>query len=43
MNKSKLRNKFLKSRNAESKKRFNRQKNFCVGLLCETKRQRQYK
>ena len=33
MNRSKLRNKFLKTRNEESKRRFNRQRNFCVSLL----------
>ena len=38
MNLSKLRNKFLKSRNEESKSRFNHQRNLCVGLLRETKR-----
>ena len=38
MNLSKLRNKFLKSRNEESKRRFNHQRNLCVGLLRETKR-----
>ena len=38
MNRSKLRNKFLKTRNVESKRRFNRQRNFCVSLLRKTKR-----
>ena len=35
MNRSKLRNKFLKTSNEESKRRFNRQKT----LLCKTKRE----
>ena len=38
MNRSKLRNQFLKTRNEESKRRFNRQRNFCVSLLLKTKR-----
>ena len=38
MNRSKLRNKFLKTRNQESKRRFNRQRNFCVSLLRKNKR-----
>ena len=38
MNRSKLRSKFLKTRNEESKRRFNRQRNFCVRLLRKTKR-----
>ena len=38
MNRSKLRNKFLKTRNEESRRRFNRQRNFCVSLLRKTKR-----
>ena len=38
MNRSNLRNKFLKTRNEESKKHFNRQRNFCVRLLRKTKR-----
>ena len=38
MNRSKLRNKFLKTRNEESKRRFNRQRNFCVSLLRKNKR-----
>ena len=38
MNRSKLRNKFLKTRNEESRRRFNRQKNVCVSLLRKTKR-----
>ena len=38
MDRSKLRNKFLKTRNEESKRRFNRQKNFCVSLLRKIKR-----
>ena len=38
MNRSKLRNQFLKTRNKESKKRFNRQRNFCVSLLRKTQR-----
>ena len=37
-NRSKLRNKFLKTRNEESRRRFNRQRNFCVSLLHKTKR-----
>ena len=37
MNRSKLRNKFLKTRNKESKGRFNHQRNFCVSLLRRTK------
>ena len=36
MNRSKLRNKFLKNRNEESKSRFNRQKNFCFRLHHKT-------
>ena len=38
MNRSKLRNKFLETRNEESKRCFNHQRNFCVSLLCKTKR-----
>ena len=38
MNRSKLRNKFLKTRTEESKRRFYRQRNFCVSLLRKTKR-----
>ena len=30
MNRSRLGNKFLKTRNQESRRRFNRQRNFCV-------------
>ena len=37
MNTSKLRNKFLKTRNEESKWSFNRQINFCFSLLGKTK------
>ena len=37
MNRSKLRNKFLKTRNEKSRRRFNRQKNLWVILLCKTK------
>ena len=37
MNRSKLRNRFLKTRNEESKKHFNHQRNFYVNLLCKTK------
>ena len=33
LNRSKLRNKFLKTTNVESRRRFNRQRNFCVSLL----------
>ena len=32
MNTSKLRNKFLKTRNEESKRHFNHQRNFCITL-----------
>ena len=35
--KIKLKNKFLKTRNGESKECFNRQINFCVGLLRKNK------
>ena len=38
INRPKLGNKFLKTRNQESKKCLNRQWNFCVSLLCKTKR-----
>ena len=38
MNRSELRNKFLKTRNEESKRRFNRQRNFRSSLLRKTKR-----
>ena len=38
VNRSKLRNRFLKTRNEESKRCFNRQRNFCVSWLCKTKR-----
>ena len=38
MNRSKLRNKFLKTRNEEYKMRFNRQRNFCASLLRKTKK-----
>ena len=38
MNRSKLRNKFLKTRNGESKRRFNRQRYLCVSLLRKNKR-----
>ena len=37
MNRSELRNKFLKTRNEKSRRRFNRQKNLWVILLCKTK------
>ena len=37
MNRSKLRNKFLKTRNEESRRRFNRQRNFCVSLVRKSK------
>ena len=37
-NRSNLRNKFLKTRNEESQKRFNPQRNFCVSLLPKTQR-----
>ena len=36
MNTSKLRNKFLKTRNEESKRSFNRHRNFCLSLLRKT-------
>ena len=38
MYRSTLRNKFLKTRNKESKRCFNRQRNFCASLLLKTKR-----
>ena len=38
VNRSKLRNKFLKTRNKEPKERFNRQRSFCDSLLRKTKR-----
>ena len=38
MNRLKLRNKFSKTRNEESKRRFYRQRNFCISLLRKTKR-----
>ena len=38
MNRSKLRNKFLKARKEESRRCFNPQINFCVSLLRKTKR-----
>ena len=38
MNRSKLRNNLLKTRNEESRRRFNRQRNLCVSLLRKTKR-----
>ena len=38
MKRSKLRNKFLKTRNEESKKRFNRQRSFCFSFFDKTKR-----
>ena len=38
INRSKLRHKFLKTRNKESKRRFNRQRNSCVNLLRKSKR-----
>ena len=38
MNRSKPRNKFLKTRNEESRRRFNRQRNFCVSLLHKTEK-----
>ena len=38
MNRSKLRNKFLKTRTVESKRRFNCQISFCVSLLRKTER-----
>ena len=38
MNRSKLRNKFLKPRKEESKRCFNRQRNFCVSYFRKTKR-----
>lgn len=39
ISRSKVSNRFLKTRPEESKKRTNRQKNFCVSLLHETKKQ----
>ena len=38
MNRSKLRNKFLKTRNEKSRRRFNRQRNLCASLIRKTKR-----
>ena len=38
MNRSKLKNKFLKTRKEESKMRFSRHRNICVSLLRKTKR-----
>ena len=38
MSRSKLRNTFLKTTNEESKKRFNRERNFGISLLRKTKR-----
>ena len=38
MNRSKLRNKFLKTRNGVFRRRFNHQRNFCVSLLRKIKR-----
>ena len=38
MNRSKRRNKFLKIRNEESRRRFNRQRNLCVSWLRRTRR-----
>ena len=38
MNRSKLRNKLLKTKNEESRRRFNRQRNLSVRLLRKTKR-----
>ena len=38
MNRSKRRNKFLKIRNEESRRRFNRQRNLCVSWLRKTRR-----
>ena len=38
MSRSKLRNKFLKTRTVESKRRFNCQISFCVSLLRKTER-----
>ena len=38
MNRSELRNKFLKTRNEKSRRRFNRQRNLCASLLRKTKR-----
>ena len=37
INRSKLRNKFLKTRSEESKRRFNHQTNFCVSFLGKLK------
>ena len=38
MSRSKLRNKFLKTRNEESRRRFNHHGNYCVSLLRKNKR-----
>ena len=38
MNRSRLRNKFLKSRSVESRMKYNKQRNICVALLRKTKR-----
>ena len=38
MSRLKLTKKLLKTRNEESKRRFNRQRNFCVSLLHKTKK-----
>ena len=38
MNRSKRRNKFLKTRNQEFRRRFNRKRNLCVSLLHKIKR-----
>ena len=38
MNRSKLRNKLLKTRNEESRRHFIPERNFFVGLFCKTKR-----
>ena len=37
MNRAKPRNKFLRTRTEETEKRFNRQRNFYVGLFRKTK------
>ena len=38
MNRSRLRNPFLKSRSVESRMQYNKQKNICVALLRKTKK-----
>ena len=39
MDRTRFRNKFLKNRNDENRKKYSKQRNYCVSLLRKTKKQ----